>query len=72
MVGGPFSFTFRKGALEHAAASSRDEDLPRFLVAKGVVQPAQLAEAEVRSIAAWLECLTGEIPVDYIKPRGGL
>lgn len=30
-----------------------------------------LAEADVRSIAAWLESLTGEIPTDYIKPRGG-
>lgn len=30
-----------------------------------------LAAADVRSIAAWLECLTGEIPAGYIKPRGG-
>jgi cytochrome c peroxidase len=30
-----------------------------------------LAEADVRSIAAWLESLTGEIPAGAIKPRGG-
>jgi cytochrome c peroxidase len=30
-----------------------------------------LAAADVRSIAAWLESLTGEIPAGYIKPRGG-
>jgi hypothetical protein len=41
-----FSFTFRKGALEHATTSSRDDDLPGYLVFRGAVQPGQLQEAE--------------------------
>ena len=45
--GASFAFTFRKGALEHATTSSRDDDLPGFLVFRGAVRAEQLAQAEL-------------------------
>ncbi len=43
--GPSFALTFRKGTLQHVATSSPDDDLPGFLVFRGIVQPEQMAEA---------------------------
>ena len=44
-AGASFALTFRKGTLEQVTTSSPDDDLPGFLVFRGVVQPEQVAEA---------------------------
>ena len=43
--GASFALTFRKGTLQHVTTSSPDDDLPGFLVFRGIVQPEQVAEA---------------------------
>ncbi len=43
--GPSFALTFRKGTLQHVATSSPDDDLPGFLVFRGIVQAEQVAEA---------------------------
>lgn len=40
-----FSLTFRKGVLEHVRTSHPEDDLPGFLVLRGVVRSEQVAEA---------------------------
>jgi len=43
--GSTFSLTFRKGVLEHVTTSSPDDDLPGYLVFRGVLGADHLAEA---------------------------
>jgi curved DNA-binding protein CbpA len=43
---GSYALTFRKGTVEHAASTYPEDDVGRFLVAKGLVRPEQLAQAE--------------------------
>ena len=43
---GSYALTFRKGTVEHVASTYPDDHVGRFLVAKGLVRPEQLAQAE--------------------------
>jgi hypothetical protein len=44
--GRSYALSFRRGTVEHAASSDPEDDLGRFLVAKGALRPEGLARAE--------------------------
>ncbi len=44
--GKTYALSFRRGTVEHAASSDREDDLGRFLVARGAITEAQRAQAE--------------------------
>ena len=43
---GRFALDFKRGAVEHASSDAPDDDLGRFLVAKGALLPEALADGE--------------------------
>lgn len=61
-----YTLFFRRGTAEHASSSSAADDLGRFLVAQGAVEPGALASAEQRRIE------TGEELVSVLAASGAM
>jgi hypothetical protein len=54
------ALTFRKGVLEHVTSTRPGDDLASFLVTRGVVKAAQVAEATLGEISDALRDVFGE------------
>ena len=63
-----FRLAFRKGGLEHAASSSPDDDLARFLLFRGAVTTEQVAQAEQAKAQAGGDVVAALVTLRLVHP----
>jgi hypothetical protein len=66
--GKEFRLVFRKGAPEHAASSSPEDDLASFLLFRGAVTADQVAEAEIAKVQTGGDVVAALVTLRLVNP----